>query len=75
MCGKKGVQIHEIVPRSFFGRDTMWQCFLPKNRISLCPECHAIAHTKEERKKAIAVMSEKYGYTYEEDFYQQYQEN
>jgi hypothetical protein len=74
LCGKRGVQIHEIVPRSFFGSSTMWQCFQPKNRISLCPACHSEAHTREERKRAMMVMSIKYGYTYEEDFYQQYQE-
>lgn len=74
LCGKKGVQIHEIVPRSFFGTSTAWLCFAEKNRISLCPKCHEDGHTVEGRRAAIKAMIAKYGYTYEEQFYQSYQE-
>lgn len=72
LCGKKGVQVHEILPRSAFGKRTMHKCYMEKNRASLCPSCHEVAHTKQERSRLIKVMQVKYEYKYQEQEYQKY---
>jgi hypothetical protein len=74
MCGKRGVQVHEIIPRSAFGKRSMEECYEEKNRVCLCPEHHATAHTFEMRKSLLDMMSSKYGYVYSELIYQKYTE-
>ena len=75
VCGKNGVQVHEIIPRSAFGKSTMHQCYEEKNRVCLCPSCHSEAHTIEYRSKLLSLMKEKYGYEYTEQHYQRYGED
>jgi len=72
VTGKRGVHVHEIIPRSAFGKKTMHQCFHEKNRVCLSPEEHEKAHTVEYRKMLIKLMHEKYGYEYTEDIYKPY---
>lgn len=72
ICGKAKIQIHEIVPRSHFGRDTLLLCFSMKNRVCLCPMCHEKAHTFKWRVKLLKMLSSKYGYTYTEEKFRPY---
>lgn len=72
LCGQRGVHIHEIIPRSFFGKVIIWQCFDEKNRVSLCPECHSSAHTKEARVRLIDTMMQRFNYEYTESMYYPY---
>lgn len=72
VTGKTGVQVHEIIPRSAFGKKTLHKCFHEKNRVCLSPQEHEKAHTVEYRKMLLKLMQEKYGYTYEEDMYKPY---
>lgn len=74
LCGKNGVHVHEIVPRSAFGRSTMHICYSVKNRVCLCPEHHGPAHTIEQRRLLIALMKTRYGYEYNEQIFQRYQD-
>ena len=41
-CGKVAVNVHEIVPKSRLPKEWV----LPENRIALCLECHAWAHSR-----------------------------
>lgn len=65
LCGKKGVQIHEIIPRSALGRNMSEFLFNEKNRVCLCPICHQKAHTRKERIKAYNYLK-KFDYIYSE---------
>ena len=75
ICGKSGVQVHEIVPRSAFGRSTMHTCFSVENRVCLCPEHHAEAHTIAMRRKLLRLMSSRFGYKYEDECFLRYKED
>lgn len=72
VCGKNGIHVHEILPRSAFGKRSMKLCYTEKNRVCLCPEHHSEAHTVEYRKMLLGLMSSKYGYDYEEQEFQKY---
>jgi SAM-dependent methyltransferase len=72
VTGKKGIQVHEIVPRSAFGKRTMHLCFEERNLVCLCPEEHEKAHTVAYRKMLIKMMQERHGYTYDDPIYQKY---
>jgi hypothetical protein len=72
LCEKVGVQVHEIIPRSAFGKRSMQMCYEERNRVCLCPECHAYAHTTEMRKRLFAVMIQKYSYQYQEQEFAKY---
>lgn len=74
LCDRKGVQVHEIIPRSAFGKKTMHKCYETKNRVCLCPDCHEKAHTVATRKQLLSLMATKFGYEYTEQFYQGYLE-
>lgn len=72
LCGKTGIQVHEIVARSAFGKLRYKILFHPKNRVCLCPSCHEKAHTIEYRKTLLKLMMNKYRYVYEEKEFQRY---
>jgi SAM-dependent methyltransferase len=72
ITGKEGIQVHEIIPRSAFGKRTMYQCFEERNRVCLSPEEHAKAHTVEYRKMLVNLMQERYGYSYDDALYARY---
>lgn len=72
MCGRRGVQVHEIVPRSRFGKTRKHICFSEKNMVSLCVECHADAHNEDTRRALLKLMQEKFGYEYPEEEFRRY---
>lgn len=72
LCNKKGIQVHEIVPRSHFGKETMRLCFSEKNRVCLCPSCHSKVHTFKWRRKLLKMLMLKYNYDYPEEKFRQY---
>ena len=41
-CGRPAVNIHEIIPRSRLPKEWV----LPENRVAVCAECHAWAHSR-----------------------------
>ena len=71
-CNREGVQIHEIVPRSSFGRKSLHICFHPKNRCCLCPPCHERAHTNKRRRELLKIMHQRHGYKYKEKQFKKY---
>lgn len=73
VCGSNQyLDIHEIVPRSRFGKLNIHQCFVLKNMVVICRSCHSIAHTIDMRKKLIQLLEKKYNYSYTEQHYQSY---
>lgn len=61
LCGAThNLEVHEIVPRSAFGSRTMYKCFSPENRITLCYVCHSTAHTREVKAKLKLIMKTMY---------------
>lgn len=75
LCGKNGVQVHEIVPKSAFGLSTMHICYSEKNRVCLCPEHHGPAHTIVMRRRLIELMQKRFNYVYDEQCFQKYKED
>ena len=75
LCNRRGADVHEIIPKSRFGKLNMQDCFDIKNRVLLCRLCHEKAHTIEIRKRLLFIMKNKYGYSYEESIYEKYLEN
>lgn len=72
ICGKAGIHVHEIIPRSAFGKNTQRELFVEKNMVCLCVEHHEQSHTREFRKLLLSTMSSKFGYEYNETQYQRY---
>lgn len=44
ICGKPGVDIHHIEPRSKFGSKNVADMDEPNNLVCLCRKCHTDAH-------------------------------
>jgi len=73
VCGRKGHDVHEIVSRSHFGSTNMDLCFAMKNRVVLCRDHHNQAQGQSKWiKKLLAMLKDKWGYTYEERIFQRY---
>lgn len=65
VCKKAGNDVHEVLPRSAFGRSRMDLCFSMDNSVLLCRECHSNAHTRAQRSVLLGLLEKAYGYTYE----------
>lgn len=72
LCNSPQIQIHEIVPRSRFGKLRSKILFDVKNRVCLCQMCHAEAHNYSHRKMLLDLLKTKYNYTYDEEEFQRY---
>lgn len=72
VCGVKGVDVHEIIPRSALGKKKSELLFDERNRVCLCREHHNLAHTKDMRIYLLGLLNTKYGYTYPEQEFQRY---
>ena len=64
-CGVgKAADVHEILPRSFFGKSKEDELFAEKNRCCLCRPCHGLVHNNKGRGELLQLMREKYHYEY-----------
>jgi len=63
-CGGKGRDVHEIIPRSSFGKGNMAKCFSKENRCCLCRKCHGEVVSDYERGRLLDILSRVYGYEY-----------
>ena len=73
LCGSKcSLEIHEVIPRSRFGKLTMHLCFVSKNMCTLCHSCHEKAHNVRIRVQLLQLMQQKFKYQYDESHYKQY---
>jgi hypothetical protein len=64
-CGKPADDVHEILPRSFFGSNKQEEAFAMSNRCCLCRRCHEALHNDRGRAILLNKMQERYGYEYE----------
>jgi len=72
LCGRPGDDVHEIVPRSKFGRVDWDLCMSERNRVVLCRACHGRVHDVEGRRRLLRLMVERYGYRYDEGIFLRY---
>ena len=72
LCGAHGNDVHEVVPRSRFGRSRADECFSMRNSALLCRACHRDAHTQQSRKTLFFVLSKLYGYEYADEPFVKY---
>lgn len=65
LCGSdQMLEVHEILPRSKFGRKSWRECFVIENMATLCQPCHAKAQTRPMRIRLLALFAEKHDYVY-----------
>ncbi len=72
LCKRRGQDVHEILPRSRFGASNKDNCFIVKNMVCICRDCHAMAHTIQKRIELLNYLKTKYKYDYNEEWYQRY---
>ena len=72
ICHKRGVDVHEIIPRSALGKSKSHILFAEKNRVCLCREHHQEAHNSVMRTYLIKLLQSMYKYEYNEEEYQKY---
>lgn len=72
LCRKRGVEIHEILPRSALGKSKSELLFNEKNRVCLCRECHCKVHNRTMRAYLLKHMTVRYNYLYDEPEFQKY---
>jgi len=70
--GKPASEVHEIVPRSRFGRKNKALCYCMKNMVCLSRKPHAKAHTRPMRIALLTLLAEKYGYSYDDEPWREY---
>jgi len=68
-CGRQGESVHELIPRSSFGKNRKHLAFEVKNRCVVCTTCHAYAHNWVWRERGLRILQKRHGYTYEEPRY------
>lgn len=64
-CGNGADDVHEILPRSFFGPLKEDELFDVKNRCCLCRECHSKLHNDRGRKKLLVILRDRHDYQYD----------
>ena len=64
-CGRVANHVHEIIPRSRFGKHNRSGLFELKNRCCVCRECHESVHNPRGRGELLHIMSSKHGYEYD----------
>ena len=63
-CGRKADDVHEIIPRSAFGKHNRDILFQIKNRCCLCRKCHEQAATDQRRGELLNILATLHNYTY-----------
>lgn len=66
-CGGLADDVHEIIPRSHFGKSESLQArlFDIKNRVCLCRACHTEVHNNIGRKELLLKLQSLHGYEYD----------
>jgi len=63
-CGERADDVHEIMPKSWFGKAKDMECFAIENRCCLCRDCHNSVVSDIGRGELLYILSERYGYNY-----------
>lgn len=72
-CGRKAVDIHEIVSKSHWGTTRLHICFDEKNRVCLCRKCHEEVQGQSVwMGRLLAWLRDKHGYEYSEKEFRRY---
>lgn len=64
VCGDAAHHVHEILPRSYYGRKNREELFAVENRCCLCRDCHGAVQSDPGRGMLLHIMTERYNYTY-----------
>ncbi len=68
LCSQQGTQVHHIVPRSQWGKNSTALRDNEKNLCLLCAQCHTDEReTREEIARIMSIMQKRYGYKYTEE--------
>lgn len=66
ICHKRGAGVHEVVPRSHFGKRGKAKCYTLENMAVICTSCHGRVHTAGGRIFLLRLLMERYHYVYSE---------
>jgi hypothetical protein len=73
VCGKRQVEVHEIVPRSALpGEANENLLFSLRNRCVLCRNCHGNVHTVWGRVMLLGLLSLRHNYRYHDEPFAKY---
>jgi hypothetical protein len=64
-CGEVADDVHEILPRSFFGPSKKDILFDINNRCCVCRRCHGELHNDKGRVILLHILQDRHGYQYE----------
>lgn len=64
-CGSRADDVHEVLPKSSFGKHDDDILFSIENRCCLCRGCHEAVHNDFGRGQLLYIMHIRYGYIYE----------
>ncbi len=67
-CGRRGWDIGHILPKGRYPELKHTK----KNLVTLCRRCHVDTENVRGRRELLALMTERHGYTYDEDQYRGY---
>ena len=63
-CNKRADDVHEITPRSHFGKHGREELFKLENRCCVCRACHGEIHNDLGRGELFNILSTRHGYKY-----------
>lgn len=74
ITGELGVDVHEVIPRSRFGRKSWKKCYQPKNMCVLTrvTHCYVHEHGKMGIRLLLNTLQGLYGYNYDDEPWRPY---
>lgn len=72
LCGSYWDEVHEVIPRSHFGKKGKEHCYQLKNMVAICRACHEQSHTRPARIKIITILADRFGYDYSDRPWSEY---
>lgn len=64
-CNKAADDVHEIIPKSSFGKHNREALFGLKNRCCVCRPCHIAVQNDRGRGELLHTLSTRHGYEYD----------
>ena len=61
-CGRAADQIHHVIPKSAFGKNTKHRCECVENMVCICWVCHG--QDAGRKREHLELLRERHGYEY-----------